>query len=112
MITFKAQHILNPAAKKRKFRGNFKPKLKLQIIPKRPEQYDQHVVKPAARNNLVTFKAQHIVNSAAKKRIFWRNFKPPLQLQIIPKRLEQYDHLQDSTYTKLCSQKMDILAKF
>ena len=57
---------------------------------------------------MITFKTQHILNTAAKNRIFWRNFKPQLQLQIIPK----YDHFQGSTYTKPCSQKTDILAKF
>ena len=70
MITFKAQHILNPAAKKRTFWRNFKPQLQLQLILKRP-------------TSMITFKAQHILNPAAKKRTFWRNFKPQLQQQII-----------------------------
>ena len=31
---------INPAAKKRTFWRHFKPQLQLQIIPKRPDQYD------------------------------------------------------------------------
>ena len=61
---------------------------------------------------MINSKAQHILKPAAKKWIFGRNFKPQLQLQIIPKRPDQYDHLQGSTYNKTCSQKTDILAKF
>ena len=41
-------------------------------------------------------KAQYVQDPAVKKRIFWRNLKPPLQLQIIPK----YDNLQGLTYTE------------
>ena len=98
MITFKAQHILNPAAKKRIFRRNFKPQLHLQIIPKRP-------------TNMITFKAQHILNLAAKKRTFWQNFKPQLQQQII-QRDQPIWSLKAHQKTKPCSQKTDILAKF
>ena len=32
---------------------------------------------------MITFNAQHILNPAAKKRIFLRNFNPQLYLQII-----------------------------
>ena len=54
MITYKAQHILNPAAQKRTFWRNFKSKLQLPIIPKRP-------------TNMITFEAQHKLNPVAKK---------------------------------------------
>ena len=57
MIDFKAQHILNPAAKKQTFQRNIKPQLQLQIITKRPR-------------TMLTFKAQHILNSAAKNEHF------------------------------------------
>ena len=46
-----------------------------------------------------------------KKQTFWRNFKPQLQLRIIPKRPEQHDHFQGSANTIPCSQKTDIFAK-
>ena len=84
MITFKAQHILNPAAKKRIFWRNFQLQLQLQIIPKRPDQYDH-------------FQSSIYTKPCSQK-----------QLKIIPK----YDNFQDSTYTKPCSQKTDILTKF
>ena len=57
MITFKAQHILSPAAIKRTFLRNFKPQLQLQLILKRP-------------TSMITFKAQHILNSEAKNEHF------------------------------------------
>ena len=137
MNIFKAQYILNPVAKKQTFCWSFQPELQLQMIPKRLDRYDQHIINIAGKNghygeiiytklwsqkkgyfgeilshnysckkfprdlnNMITFKAQHIGNSAAKKRIFWRNFKPQLQLEIIPKRPDQYDQFQSSTYTK------------
>ena len=59
---------------------------------------------------MITFKAQHILNPAAKKRTFWRIFKPKLQANN-SLRPNQYDHFQVSTYTKPCGQKTDILAK-
>ena len=40
-----------------------------------------------------------------KKKAFWRNFQPQLQLQIILKRPEKQCHFQNSTYTEPCSQK-------
>ena len=77
MITSKAEHNkLNSAAKKRTFRLNFKMQLKLQKITKTP-------------TDMITFKAQHIINPAAKKEYFGENLS-----------------------IKLCSQKMEILAKF
>ena len=82
MITFKAQHILNPAAEKRTFWRIFKPQLQLQIIAKRPDKHDlfqgSTSTKPCSQ----------------KKLIFWQNIKPQLQLRIIPKRYDQYDHIQ------------------
>ena len=99
MITFKAQHILNPAAKKRTFWRNFRPRLQLQMFPKRPDQYDQHILNIAGKKRTL-WRYNIYLNSEAKKWTFWQNFKPQLQLQIIPKRPDQYDHLQGSTYTK------------
>ena len=116
MITSKAQHILNLAAKNRYFdeilSHNYRCKKFPRDLTNKITFKAQHIVKTAARNNMVTFKAKHIVTLQPKKRIFWRNFNPQLQLQIIPKRPEQYDHLQGSTYSKSCSQKTDILAEF
>ena len=36
--------------------------------------------------NSVTLKAQHILSPAAKKRIFWQNYKQQLQLHFNTKR--------------------------
>ena len=54
MINFKAQHILNNAAKNMTFLQNFKPQLYLKLIPNIP-------------GNMITFKAQYILSPAAKK---------------------------------------------
>ena len=35
---------------------------------------------------MINVKAKKILNHEAKKRTYWRNFKPQLQLQIIPNR--------------------------
>ena len=60
---------------------------------------------------MITIKAKKN-KPCSQKRTFWRNFQPQLQLQINPKKPDQYDQIQGLTYTKPCSQKMDILAKF
>ena len=74
------------------------------MIPKRPDQYDQHILNIAGKKRTL-WRYNIYLNSEAKKWTFWQNFKPQLQLQIIPKRPGQYDHLQSSTYTRPYSQK-------
>ena len=80
-------------------------KFQATILAANKTKYDhfQGIAKPAVNKKL---------NPAAKERPFWKNDKPQLQLQITPKIPDQYAHIQGSTYTKPCTQKSDILAKF
>ena len=49
-----------------------------------------------ANNSQYTDQFDHIQSSTYTKPCsqFWRNFKPQLQLQIIPKKADQYHHFQ------------------
>ena len=98
MITSEAQHKLNPAAKKTEMLVKFRPQSQLQIISKRPDQYDNFL----GSNNTRTLQPKN--RYFVKILIYNHSFKKFLR--------DQYDHFQGSKYIKPFSQKMYILAKF
>ena len=98
IITFKAQYILTPAAKKRTFWRFFKPQLQVHILT--PCKLS---VQCTLLCKLCTAHCAHILTPPAKKRTFWRFFKPQLQVQVTAKRYDQYYNFQGSIYINPCS---------
>ena len=62
---------------------------------------------------MITFQAQHILTPAAKKRTFWRFFKPHLQVQVTTKRdLTNMNTFKAQNISTPVAKKTDILAIF